>query len=95
MFRAEPLIKVQLLMLASEAQDAALELARFGAFNPVSCSVDQLAESPAIAAIARPGWRPIPACPSCSNNAATPGFCTFPMPPRRRRWPICRNSTTG
>ena len=48
MFRAEPLIKVQLLMLASEAQDAALELARFGAFNPVSCSVDQLAESPAL-----------------------------------------------
>ena len=48
MFRAEPLIKVQLLMLASEAQDAALELARFGAFNPVSCSLEQLAESPAL-----------------------------------------------
>jgi V/A-type H+/Na+-transporting ATPase subunit I len=54
MFRAEPLIKVQLLMLASEAQDAALELARFGAFNPVSCSVDQLAESPAI--LYREAW---------------------------------------
>ncbi len=34
MFRAEPLVKVQLLMLATEAPDAALELARFGVFNP-------------------------------------------------------------
>ena len=34
MFRAEPLVKIQLLMLASEAPDAALELARFGVFNP-------------------------------------------------------------
>ncbi len=34
MFRAEPLLKIQLLMLASEAPDAALALARFGVFNP-------------------------------------------------------------
>ena len=34
MFRTEPLVKIQLLMLASEAPDAALELARFGVFNP-------------------------------------------------------------
>ncbi len=34
MFRAEPLVKIRLLMLASEAPDAALELARFGVFNP-------------------------------------------------------------
>src|SRR3989339_485277 len=33
MFRAEPLLKIQLLMLASEAPDAALALARFGVFN--------------------------------------------------------------
>ena len=47
MFRAEPLVRAQLLMLASEAQDAALELARFGAFNPAPCMLDTLAESPA------------------------------------------------
>jgi V/A-type H+/Na+-transporting ATPase subunit I len=34
MFRAEPLVKIQMLMLASEAPDAALALARFGVFNP-------------------------------------------------------------
>jgi V/A-type H+-transporting ATPase subunit I len=34
MFRAEPMVKIQLLMLASEAPDAALALARFGVFNP-------------------------------------------------------------
>ncbi len=34
MFRAEPLLKIRLLMLATEAPDAALELARFGMFNP-------------------------------------------------------------
>ncbi len=34
MFRAEPLAKIRLLMLATEAPDAALELARFGLFNP-------------------------------------------------------------
>jgi len=34
MFRAEPLIKIRLLMLASEAPDAALELARFGIYSP-------------------------------------------------------------
>ncbi len=36
MFRAEPLKKIRLLMLASEAPDAALDLARFGAFNPAA-----------------------------------------------------------
>lgn len=36
MFRAEPMLKIQLLMLASEAPDAALALARFGVFNPSS-----------------------------------------------------------
>ena len=49
MLRAEPLVRVQLLMLASEAQDAALALARFGVFNPAPCTVDALAESPAAA----------------------------------------------
>ncbi len=34
MFRAEPLVKIRLLALASEAPDVALELARFGVFNP-------------------------------------------------------------
>ncbi|OYY94713.1 MAG: hypothetical protein B7Y41_03835 [Hydrogenophilales bacterium 28-61-23] len=34
MFRAEPLLNIQLVMLASEAPDAALELARMGVFNP-------------------------------------------------------------
>ena len=48
MFRAEPLIRVQLLMLASEAQDAALELARFGEFNPAACTLRQLGDSPAV-----------------------------------------------
>lgn len=36
MFRAEPMVRIQLLMLASEAADAALALARFGVFNPTS-----------------------------------------------------------
>ncbi len=49
MLRAEPLLRIQLLMLASEAQDAALTLARFGVFNPAPCRVDALAESPAAA----------------------------------------------
>jgi len=49
MFRAEPLLKIQLMMLASEAQDAALSLARFGVFNPAPCTLDTLAESPAVA----------------------------------------------
>ena len=47
MLRAEPLLKIQLLILASEAPDAALELARFGVFNPTSGSPDGLGESPA------------------------------------------------
>ena len=47
MLRAEPLLRIQLVMLASEAQDAALALARFGAFNPAGCTLDALAESPA------------------------------------------------
>jgi V/A-type H+-transporting ATPase subunit I len=47
MLRAEPLLKIQLMMLASEAQDAALSLARFGVFNPAACTLDTLAESPA------------------------------------------------
>ncbi|MGA9165303.1 MAG: hypothetical protein WBZ31_12680, partial [Thiobacillus sp.] len=49
MLRAEPLLKIQLVMLASEAQDAALSLARFGVFNPAACTLDTLAESPAAA----------------------------------------------
>lgn len=49
MLRAAPLLRIQLLMLASEAQDAALTLARFGVFNPAPCRVDALAESPAAA----------------------------------------------
>lgn len=36
MFSAEPMVKIRLLMLASEAPDAALTLARFGVFNPSS-----------------------------------------------------------
>jgi len=49
MLRAEPLLRIQLLMLASEAQDAALALARFGVFNPAPCRETALAESPAAA----------------------------------------------
>lgn len=47
--RTEPLYRVQLLLLASEAQDAALVLAQFGAFNPAPCTLDALADSPAVA----------------------------------------------
>jgi V/A-type H+-transporting ATPase subunit I len=54
MLRAEPLYRIQLMMLASEAQDAALALARFGVFNPASSSVAALAESPA--AVYREAW---------------------------------------
>jgi V/A-type H+-transporting ATPase subunit I len=54
MLRAEPLLKIQLMLLASEAQDAALALARFGVFNPAPCSLDALAESPA--ALYREAW---------------------------------------
>ncbi len=49
MLRAEPLLRIQLLMLASEAQDAALALARFGVFNPAPCTLDALGDSPATA----------------------------------------------
>ena len=49
MLRAEPLCRIQLLMLASEAQDAALALARFGAFNPAPCALEALGEWPAVA----------------------------------------------
>jgi V/A-type H+/Na+-transporting ATPase subunit I len=49
MLRAEPLLRIQLLMLASEAQDAALALAQFGVFNPAACTLDALTESPAAA----------------------------------------------
>jgi V/A-type H+-transporting ATPase subunit I len=49
MLRAEPLLRIQLLVLASEAQDAALALARFGVFSPAPCREDLLAESPAAA----------------------------------------------
>ncbi|MDQ1315508.1 MAG: V/A-type H+/Na+-transporting ATPase subunit [Pseudomonadota bacterium] len=47
MFRTEPLLRIQLLALASEAQDVALELARFGVFNPAGGAPDALSESPA------------------------------------------------
>ncbi len=49
MLRAEPLLRIQLLVLASEVQDAALALARFGVFSPAPCREDLLAESPAAA----------------------------------------------
>jgi V/A-type H+-transporting ATPase subunit I len=49
MLRAEPLLRIQLLVLASEAQDVALALARFGVFNPAPCRETTLAESPAAA----------------------------------------------
>ncbi len=47
MLRAEPLLRVRLFLLASEAQDAALALARFGVFNPAPWDGNGLAESPA------------------------------------------------
>lgn len=47
MLRAEPLFRIQLMILATEAQDAALALAEFGVFNPAACTLDALAESPA------------------------------------------------
>lgn len=49
MLRAEPLLRIQLLTLASEAQDAALALAHFGVFSPAPSVVDALTEAPAIA----------------------------------------------
>lgn len=47
MFRAEPLLRIRLLVLASEAADSALQLARFGVFNPAPEVADALPESPA------------------------------------------------
>ena len=47
MFRAEPLVRIRLLMLASEAPDAALELARFGIFSPAQYAPPDLRETPA------------------------------------------------
>jgi V/A-type H+-transporting ATPase subunit I len=47
MFRAERLLKVRLLMLASEVADAALELARFGIYSPAQHAPADLDESPA------------------------------------------------
>lgn len=49
MLRVEPLTRIQLMLLASEAQDAALALAQFGAFNPAPCMLDALADTPAAA----------------------------------------------
>jgi V/A-type H+-transporting ATPase subunit I len=49
MFRAEPLLKIRLLILASEAPDAALELARFGIYNPAQYAPEALVEKPAAA----------------------------------------------
>jgi V/A-type H+-transporting ATPase subunit I len=47
MFRAEPLVKIRLLTLASETPDAALELARFGTYSPAQHAPPALAEAPA------------------------------------------------
>ena len=47
MFRAEPLARIRLHMLASEAPDAALELARFGIFSPAQYASAVLTETPA------------------------------------------------
>ena len=49
MFRAEPLVKIRLHMLASEAADAALELARFGIYSPAQHQPQILRENPALA----------------------------------------------
>jgi V/A-type H+/Na+-transporting ATPase subunit I len=47
MFRAEPLVKIRLVLLASEAPDAALELARFGVYSPAQHAPEALTEMPA------------------------------------------------
>ncbi len=44
MFRAEPLVKAQLWILASETPDVALELARFGVFSPAPGAPAALSE---------------------------------------------------
>ena len=54
MFRPEPMLKIRLLLLASEAQDAALQLARLGSFSPASLTPDELRE--ATAATYRESW---------------------------------------
>ncbi|MGA8391325.1 MAG: hypothetical protein WB775_04250, partial [Burkholderiaceae bacterium] len=59
MFRAEPLIKIRLHILASEAADAALELARFGIYSPARHAPEQLPENPA--AVYRETWLEIEA----------------------------------
>jgi len=47
MFRPEPMLKLRLLMLGSEAQDAALLLARAGSFCPAALAPVELQESSA------------------------------------------------
>ena len=54
MFRAEPLLKIRLRILASEAADAALELARFGIYSPARHAAERLPENPA--AVYRETW---------------------------------------
>lgn len=54
MFRAEPLVRIRLHMLASEVADAALELARFGIFSPARHAPEGLPETPA--AVYREIW---------------------------------------
>ena len=54
MFRAEPLVKIRLHILASEAADAALELARFGIYSPARHAPERLPENPA--AVYREAW---------------------------------------
>lgn len=49
MLRAEPLLRIRLLTLATEAQDAALALAHFGVFSPAPVQDDALTEAPALA----------------------------------------------
>ncbi len=55
MFRAEPLVKIRLVLLASEAPDAALELARFGVYSPAQHAPAELTETPA--EIYREAWQ--------------------------------------
>ncbi|HNQ04446.1 MAG TPA: V-type ATPase 116kDa subunit family protein [Thiobacillaceae bacterium] len=47
MFRAEPMLRVRLALLTSEAPDAALELARFGVFSPTFHALGPLDEATA------------------------------------------------
>ena len=64
------------MMLASEAQDAALALARFGVFNPAPYTPDALAESPAAAY--REAWLEAEVAPVQTAGAM-----------RRHRSPAC------